>query len=48
MLPFVDNFVCYFSDGMIRGMLEPHLRNVANATQAEVGVTFFIQVPKFS
>jgi hypothetical protein len=28
---------------MIRGMLEPHLRNEANATQTEVGVTFFIQ-----
>jgi hypothetical protein len=28
---------------MIRGMLEPHLRNEANATQTEIGVTFFIQ-----
>ena len=39
----MDNFVCFFADGMIRGMLEPHLRKEANATQTDIGVTFFIQ-----
>jgi hypothetical protein len=43
ILPFLDNFVCFFATGMIRGMLEPHLRKEANATQTEIGVTFFIQ-----
>jgi hypothetical protein len=27
VLPFVDNLVCFLSVGMVRGMLEPHLRN---------------------
>jgi hypothetical protein len=45
ILPFIDNFVCYFCEGMIRGMLEPHLRNEANATKNDAGIAFFIQGP---
>ena len=41
-MPFVDNFVCFFGNGMIISMLEPHL-NSAGATVNQVGVVFLVQ-----
>ena len=41
-LPFLDIFVCFFGNGMIEAMLEPHLKDNANASQNEIGVTFLI------
>merc|ERR1719362_1681602 len=40
-LPIIDNLICFFGNGMIESMLEPHLRSVG-ATQTEVGLTFLI------
>ena len=39
---FVDNLICFMGTGMIDSMLEPHMKNTANATQTEVGLTFMI------
>ena len=41
-LPFLDIFFCFFGNGMIESMLEPHLRTAANASQSEIGITFLI------
>ena len=39
----VKSFRCnFFGNGMIESMLEPHLREDANATQNEIGITFLI------
>ena len=37
----MDNLVCFFGNGMIESMLEPHLRSTG-ATQSQVGITFLI------
>ena len=42
LLPYLDNFFCFCGNGMIESMLEPHLKGKANATQGDVGITFFI------
>jgi hypothetical protein len=41
-MPFVDNFVCFFGNGMIVSMLEPHLNSVG-ATVNQVGIVFLVQ-----
>ena len=41
-LPFLDIFFSFFGNGMIESMLEPHLREDANATQTEIGITFLL------
>ena len=42
LMPFVDNFVCFFGNGMIVSMLEPHLNSVG-ATINQVGIVFLVQ-----
>ena len=42
LMPFVDNFVCFFGNGMIVSMLEPHLNSVG-ATVNQVGIVFLVQ-----
>ena len=41
LLPFLDLLVCFFGNGMIASMLEPHLAE-AGASSSEVGLTFLI------
>ena len=41
-MPFIDNFICFFGNGMIVSMLEPHLSSVG-ATVNQVGVVFLVQ-----
>ncbi len=40
-MPYVDLLVCFFGNGMITSMLEPHLKE-AGANTNQVGVTFLI------
>ena len=40
-LPFLDLLVCFFGNGMIESMLEPHLSE-AGADSTQVGWTFLI------
>ena len=42
ILVYLDVFICISGNGMIESMLEPHLKRKAKASQAEVGVSFFI------
>ena len=42
ILVYLDVFICITGHGMIESMLEPHLKRIAMASQAEVGVSFFI------
>ena len=41
-LSFLDNFICSMGDGMIEGMLGPHMIEKGNSTQTAVGQTFLI------
>ena len=41
-MPFIDCFVCFFGNGMIVSMLEPHLNSVG-ATITQVGLVFLVQ-----
>ena len=41
-LPFVDNFLCYASYGMIEAMLEPFMRNTLGTGQRDVTNAFLI------
>ena len=38
----VDNVICFMGTGMIESMLEPHMKENANASQTDVGLTFMI------
>ncbi len=40
-MPYVDLLVCFFGNGMITSMLEPHLKE-AGANTNQVGITFLI------
>jgi hypothetical protein len=40
-MPFVDNLCCFFCNGMVTSMLEPHLASTG-ATTNEVGITFLV------
>lgn len=40
LLPYFDNFVCLCGAGMIESMLEPYMKQMAGATQMDVGNTF--------
>jgi predicted MFS family arabinose efflux permease len=40
-MPYIDLLVCFFGNGMITSMLEPHL-NEAGADTNQVGLTFLI------
>ena len=40
-MPFVDNLCCFFCNGMITSMLEPHLASTG-ATTNDVGMTFLV------
>jgi hypothetical protein len=40
-MPFLDLLVCFFGNGMIASMLEPHLAE-AGADPTQVGLTFLI------
>ena len=42
ILVYLDHFICFTGTGMIEAMLEPHLKRKAIASQAEVGVSFFL------
>jgi len=42
VLVYLDVFICITGNGMLESMLEPHLKRKAMASQAEVGVSFFI------
>ena len=42
ILVYLDVFICISGNGMIESMLEPHLKRKAMASQAEVGVSFFL------
>ena len=42
ILVYLDHFLCFTGTGMIEAMLEPHLKRKAMASQAEVGVSFFL------
>ena len=39
---YLDVFICVAGNGMIEAMLEPHLKRKASASQAEVGISFFL------
>ena len=39
---FVDNLICFMGTGMIESMLEPHMKEKANASSFEIGLTFMI------
>ncbi len=41
-LPYLDALICFSGNGMIEAMLEPHLKEEANATQLQVALSFFI------
>jgi len=40
VFPFVDSFICYSGNGMIESMLEPYLKNKAEATQVFFSIFF--------
>ena len=42
MVVYIDVLNCTVGNGMIEAMLEPHLKRKAYASQAEVGISFFI------
>ena len=42
VLVYLDVFICITGNGMLESMLEPLLKRKAMASQAEVGVSFFI------
>jgi hypothetical protein len=41
-LPFLGNFVSVSGVGLLDSMLEPYMKNVAGATQMEVGMAFLL------
>ena len=41
LLPFLDLLVCFFGNGMIASMLQPHLED-AGADSTQTGLTFLI------
>ena len=41
-MPYVDNMICFTGFGFIESMLEPHAKDEAGATQAQVGYTFLL------
>ncbi len=40
LVPYLDNFVCLAGAGMIESMLDPYAKNVAGASQTDVGNIF--------
>ena len=42
LLPLFDNFVIVCGQGLLEGMLEPHMKNTTGASQNEVGVAFLL------
>ena len=40
-LPFLDNSVCFFGNGMVTALMQPHLAE-AGASTTEVGISYLI------
>ena len=41
-LPFFDNFCCFFGNGFLEAMLQPHIE-AAGGTVTQGGIAFFMQ-----
>ena len=39
-MPFVDNFICFCGEAMFESFLEPHMKDLAGASQFDVSMAF--------
>ena len=42
LLPLFDNFIIVNGNGLLEGMLEPHMNDFAYANQGQVGLAFLL------
>ena len=42
-IPFLDTFIVFTGFGFVAGMLEPYMKKIVGATQAEVGTAFLLE-----